>query len=71
MAPNGDQSPIIHQGDEYEQQHGHVEEWGPLLRVHELRVVFPVLGHVLIGAVHKDGQEEETDQLQSGGNTVG
>merc|ERR1719327_1369111 len=37
----------------------------------ELWVCLPVLGHVLVGAVEEHGEEEEAQQLQCGGNSVG
>merc|ERR1711904_733905 len=71
VIANGDESTVIEQGDEHQHEYRHMEEWRPLVCVHELGVVLPVLGHVLIGPVQKHRNEEEGDQLQGGSNAVG
>ena len=63
VVADGDKRAVVEEGDKHEHHHGHVEESGPLLdgaRGLELR------------RLHGEhGNEEEDQQLERGGNTVG
>ena len=63
VVADGDEGAVVEEGDEHEHQDGHVEEGGPVLGCS--------LGLEFNGVEGKDSDEEEDQQLQRGGDTIG